>query len=334
MTIDLQALEAALISGDRRGLAKALTLIESRRPEHRLQAGKLLSAIYPRTGRALRIGITGSPGVGKSTFIEALGAIFLQQGHRLAVLAVDPSSPRSRGSILGDKTRMEELSVHPHCFIRPSPSGLSLGGVTRRTRECVLLCEAAGYDIIIIETVGVGQSETLVSSMVDAFLFLQLPNAGDQLQGIKKGILELADLVVVTKADGAFEQAARRAVVDHEMALHYMQPDPERLPVRVMSCSSVEKKGLREIYETLLGNLKTLEQDGRLQRRRLRQREEWFDSELQDQLMDLLMQDRAFKKEFKELKQRVAQGTMSPTEAAQQAISGVDLKSLQTVRSE
>jgi LAO/AO transport system kinase len=333
MSIDLQALEAALVSGDRRGLAKALTLIESRRLEHRLQAGKLLSAIYPRTGRALRIGITGSPGVGKSTFIEALGRLFLQQGHRLAVLAIDPSSPRSRGSILGDKTRMEELSVHPRCFIRPSPSGLSLGGVARRTRECVLLCEAAGYDIIIIETVGVGQSETLVSSMVDAFLFLQLPNAGDQLQGIKKGILELADLVVVTKADGAFEQAARRAVVDHEMALHYMQPDPERLPVRVMSCSSVEKKGLREIYETLLGNLKTLEQDGRLQRRRHRQREEWFDSELQDQLMDLLMQDRAFKKEFQELKQRVAQGIMSPTEAAQQAISGVDLKGVQGVRS-
>jgi LAO/AO transport system kinase len=326
MSIDIQALEVALVSGDRRGLAKALTLIESRRPEHRLLAGRLLSAIYPKTGRAHRIGITGSPGVGKSTFIEALGKFFLKQGHRLAVLAIDPSSPRSHGSILGDKTRMEELSVDPKCFIRPSPSGLSLGGVARRTRECILLCEAAGYDTIIIETVGVGQSETLVSSMVDAFLFLQLPNAGDQLQGIKKGILELADLVVVTKADGAFEQAARRAVVDHEMALHYMQPDPERLPVKVMSCSAVEKRGLREIYETVLENLKTLEKDGRLQRRRHRQREEWFDSELHDHLMDLLLQDRSFKKDILELKHKVVQGTMSPTEAAQQAILGVDLK--------
>ncbi len=329
MSIDLQALEAALLSGERRGLAKALTLIESRRPEHRLLAGKLLSAIYSKTGRANRIGITGSPGVGKSTFIEAMGKFFLEQGHKLAVLAIDPSSPRSHGSILGDKTRMEELSVDPHCFIRPSPSGLSLGGVARRTRECVLLCEAAGYDTIIIETVGVGQSETLVSSMVDAFLFLQLPNAGDQLQGIKKGILELADLVVVTKADGAFEQAARRAVVDHELALHYMQPDPERLPVKVMSCSAVEKRGLREIYETLLGNLKILEDDGRLQKRRQQQREEWFGAELQDQLMDLLLQDRGFKKQIQELRTRVSRGSLSPTEAAQQAILGLDFKSIQ-----
>lgn len=328
MSIDIKALEAALISGERRGLAKALTLIESRRPEHRLLAGKLLSAIYPKTGRANRIGITGSPGVGKSTFIEALGQFFLQQGHRLAVLAIDPSSPRSHGSILGDKTRMEELSVHPDCFIRPSPSGLSLGGVARRTRECVLLCEAAGYDTIIIETVGVGQSETLVSSMVDAFVFLQLPNAGDQLQGIKKGILELADLVVVTKSDGAFEQAARRAVVDHEMALHYMQPDPERLPVRVMSCSALEKKGLREIYETVQTNLKTLEADGRLQKRRQRQREEWFDSELQDQLMDLLVHDMGFKKDIQELRGRVAGGSMSPTEAAQKVVLSLDLKAI------
>jgi LAO/AO transport system kinase len=331
MSIDIQALESALLTGDSRGLAKALTLIESRRPEHRLLAGKLLSAIYPKTGRANRIGITGSPGVGKSTFIEALGKFFLEQGHRLAVLAIDPSSPRSHGSILGDKTRMEELSVNPNCFIRPSPSGLSLGGVARRTRECVLLCEAAGYDTIIIETVGVGQSETLVSSMVDAFVFLQLPNAGDQLQGIKKGILELADLVVVTKADGAFEQAARRAVVDHEMALHYMQPDPDRLPVRVMSCSSVEKKGLREIYQTLLGNLKILETDGRLQKRRQRQREEWFESELQDQLMDLLLRDPDFKKDTQTLKTKVTGGAMSPTEAAQQAISSLQLKGLQGV---
>ncbi|WP_141731549.1 methylmalonyl Co-A mutase-associated GTPase MeaB [Oligoflexus tunisiensis] len=325
MSIDLKGLEAALISGDRRGLAKALTLIESRRPEHRLLAGKLLSAIYSKTGRANRIGITGSPGVGKSTFIEALGKFFLQQGHKLAVLAIDPSSPRSHGSILGDKTRMAELAVHPDCFIRPSPSGLSLGGVARRTRECVLLCEAAGYDTIMIETVGVGQSETLVSSMVDIFMFLQLPNAGDQLQGIKKGILELADLVVVTKADGAFEQAARRAKVDHEMALHYMQPDPDRLLPRVMMCSAVEKKGLHEIYDTILGNLKILSSDGRLQKRRQQQREQWFESELHDQLMDSLLRDRGFKSKVQELKGKVMHGTMAPTEAAQQAILKLNL---------
>jgi LAO/AO transport system kinase len=325
MSSDLKALEAALVSGERRGLAKALTLIESRRPEHRLQAGKLLSAIYPKTGRANRIGITGSPGVGKSTFIEALGKFFLQDGHKLAVLAIDPSSPRSHGSILGDKTRMDELAVHPNCFIRPSPSGLSLGGVARRTRECALLCEAAGYDTILIETVGVGQSETLVSSMVDLFMFLQLPNAGDQLQGIKKGILELADLVVVTKADGAFEQAARRAKVDHEMALHYMQPDPDRLLTRVMMCSAVEKKGLREIHETIMESLKILSADGRLQKRRRQQREQWFDSELQDQLMDWLLQDREFISRVHELKSKVMQGVMAPTEAAQQAIAKLRL---------
>ncbi len=323
MTIDIKALETSLLAGKRRGLAKALTLVESRRPEHRALAQRLLTSLYPKSGQSHRIGITGSPGVGKSTFIEAFGKYFLEQGHRLAVLAIDPSSPKSHGSILGDKTRMDELAVHPHCFIRPSPSGLSLGGVARRTRECILLCEAAGYDRILIETVGVGQSETLVSGMVDEFMFLQLPNAGDQLQGIKKGILELADMVVVTKADGAFEQAARRAVVDHELALHFMQDDDERLPARVMMCSALEKKGLREIYELLQKNLMELAQSGRFEKRRSGQREQWFVSELNDQMMDLLLQDRSLKKNVEKLRTQVVQGMLSPTEAAQQVIASL-----------
>lgn len=323
MSIDIQALEKALLAGNRRGLAKSLTLVESRRAEHRLLAGKLLSAIYPKTGRSHRIGITGSPGVGKSTFIEAFGKFFLERGHRLAVLAIDPSSPRSQGSILGDKTRMEELAIHAQCFIRPSPSGLSLGGVARRTRECILLCEAAGYDTILIETVGVGQSETLVSSMVDEFMFLQLPNAGDQLQGIKKGILELADMVVVTKADGTYEQAARRAVLDHEMALHYMQEDPDRLPVRVMMCSALEKKGITEIYQLLQERKQELAGKGLIEKRRRQQREQWFDTELHEQLMDLMFQDPSLKKDMQKIKSLVIQGLLSPPEAAHQVLANV-----------
>ncbi|MCX6128655.1 MAG: methylmalonyl Co-A mutase-associated GTPase MeaB [Proteobacteria bacterium] len=318
-------LKKNLLAGSRRGLAKALTLVESRKPEHRLMAWELLSAIYPRTGRAQRIGITGSPGVGISTFIEAVGKFFLEQGHRLAVLAIDPSSPLSHGSILGDKTRMNELAIHPNCFIRPSPSGLSLGGVTRRTRESILLCEAAGFDAILIETVGVGQSETLVSSMVDEFVFLQLPNAGDQLQGIKKGILELADLVVVTKADGPFLQAARRTVLDHESALHYMQNDPERLPVKVMMCSAMEKTGLREIYELLQDNMGQLTRSGQLERRREHQRELWFDAELQEQLMDRVLKDRPVSAKIIELKNQVIQGQISPPEAAHQILQKINL---------
>ncbi len=323
MSIDIRALEQALLAGSRRGLAKSLTLVESRRAEHRFLAGKLLSAIYPKTGRSHRIGITGSPGVGKSTFIEAFGKFFLDRGHRLAVLAIDPSSPRSQGSILGDKTRMEELATHAQCFIRPSPSGLSLGGVARRTRECILLCEAAGYDTILIETVGVGQSETLVSSMVDEFMFLQLPNAGDQLQGIKKGILELADMVVVTKADGSYEQAARRAVLDHEMALHYMQEDPDRLPVPVMMCSALEKKGITEIYELLQARKQELEKKGLIEKRRCQQREQWFDTELHEQLMDLMFQDPSLKQDMQKIKSLVIQGILSPPEAAHQVLANV-----------
>ncbi|MBY0431424.1 MAG: methylmalonyl Co-A mutase-associated GTPase MeaB, partial [Rhodospirillales bacterium] len=214
MTADIQTLAAGLRAGQRRALARAITLVESTRPDHRRAAEALLEQVLPNTGRSVRLGISGVPGVGKSTFIEALGLHLTRQEHRIAVLAVDPSSPRSGGSILGDKTRMEELSRDERAFIRPSPSGCTLGGVARRTREVMLLCEAAGFDVVIIETVGVGQSETAVADMVDMFLLLLVPGGGDELQGIKKGIVELADLVVVNKADGDLAAAAERAAAE------------------------------------------------------------------------------------------------------------------------
>ena len=211
-----------ILQGNRRAIAKAITLLESTRPESFEQGQELLESLLPHAGKALRIGITGVPGVGKSTFIEAIGLFLIKQGHRVAVLAVDPSSQLTGGSIMGDKTRMNELAQHPHAFIRPSPSSGILGGVARKTRETMLICEAAGYDVVIVETVGVGQSETMVASMVDLFLLLMLPNAGDELQGIKKGVLELADLVVVNKSDGEQETLAKTAQSEYRKALHLL----------------------------------------------------------------------------------------------------------------
>ena len=215
-----------MLAGDRRALARAITLIESRRPEHQEQAEQLLGRLLPATGKAVRLGISGTPGAGKSTFIEALGAHLIEQGHQVAVLAVDPSSRRSGGSILGDKTRMQRLAQAPEAFIRPSPAGGTLGGVTRRTREAALACEAAGFDVVVIETVGVGQSESAVADMVDSFLLLLAPGGGDELQGIKRGIVELADLVVINKADGELLAAALRAQADYRAALQLLRPRP------------------------------------------------------------------------------------------------------------
>ncbi|MBI5163680.1 MAG: methylmalonyl Co-A mutase-associated GTPase MeaB, partial [Magnetospirillum sp.] len=222
MSLDVAALVAGVQAGERRALARAITLIESTRPDHRDAADALLHDLLPQAGNAVRVGITGVPGAGKSTFIEAFGLAAIAAGHRLAVLAVDPSSPRSGGSILGDKTRMEELSRDPRAFIRPSPSGGTLGGVARRTREAMLVCEAAGFDVVIVETVGVGQSETAVADMVDMFLLLLVPGGGDELQGLKKGIVELADAIVVNKADGDLAAAAGRAARDYANALHLL----------------------------------------------------------------------------------------------------------------
>lgn len=263
---ELDAEDRALVEGvlarALRPLAKAITLIESSRPDHQRRAEAVLQALLPHTGGALRLGISGVPGVGKSTFIEALGLYLVERGHRVAVLAVDPSSSVSGGSILGDKTRMERLSRDPRAFIRPSPSAGSLGGVAEKTRETMLVCEAAGFDVVIVETVGVGQSETAVANMTDMFVLLQLPNAGDDLQGIKKGIMELADLIVINKAD-ADPAAAMRAKAQLETALHMLRPAHPDWRVPVLLVSALKREGLDRFWETVLAFRDTLQKNGR-----------------------------------------------------------------------
>lgn len=322
-TVDISLLAAGLKQGSRRSLAKALTLIESKKPDDRHAALTLLEMVYPHRQQAQRIGISGPPGVGKSTFIEALGSCFLQDGKRLAILAVDPSSPRSAGSILGDKTRMELLANHDSCFIRPSPAGLSLGGVARRTHESILICEAAGYDSILIETVGVGQSEHLIASMVDVFSLLALPHAGDQLQGIKRGILELVDLVIINKADGPLLEAARRAAVDHKAALHWQRPEPDRLPPEVLFCSALEKTGIDAVYQTLKKRCQTMQDQGLWHKQRNKQDQVWYRSELQEQLMESLANSQEFKKILDSMRNKVAALELPPPVAAHCVITDI-----------
>ncbi len=276
MTLDLST---------RAGLGRAITLIESRRADHQAEARALLADIMPRTGAAQRIGITGVPGVGKSTFIESFGTLLTGLGLRVAVLAVDPTSRRSGGSILGDKTRMAKLAADDNAFIRPSPAGDTLGGVSRKTRETMLVCEAAGYDVILVETVGVGQSETVVADMVDFFLVLMLPNAGDELQGIKKGVLEVADLIAVNKAD-IDDNAAKRAARAYEIALHIMeQADPDWSPP-VHTISGFSGTGLPELWQAIELHRRKTEASGSRHRRRAGQQVRWLDALIQDGLAD------------------------------------------------
>jgi len=244
-------LAAAVEAGDRRALARAITLVESTRADHRLRAEALLERLMPATGRAMRLGISGVPGVGKSSFIEAFGLHLIAAGHKVAVLAVDPSSKRGGGSILGDKTRMEKLSVESDAFIRPSPAGTTLGGVARRTRDALLVAEAAGFDVVIVETVGVGQSETAVADLTDMFILLLQPGGGDELQGIKRGIVELADLVIVNKADGELVAAANRAASDYRRALHLLRPVSPHWSVPVLLCSALTGAGVPEVWQTV-----------------------------------------------------------------------------------
>lgn len=271
MAIDI----SSLLGGARRPLAKAITLVESRLDQHRREAQALLEAALPHTGKSIRIGITGVPGVGKSSFIESFGCYLINAGKKVAVLAVDPSSPITGGSILGDKTRMERLSQSDSAFIRPSPASGSLGGVAEKTRETMLLCEAAGYEVIIVETVGVGQSEYEVAGMVDFFLVLMLPNAGDELQGIKKGILELADAIVVNKADGAYVTSAEVARRQYENALHLMQHKPLWTP-RVMTCSALENQGIGNVWEMVQAFYAQMQEAGEIQHRRAKQNKDWM----------------------------------------------------------
>jgi LAO/AO transport system kinase len=299
----------------RAGLGRAITLVESRRPDHQAQARALLSEIMPHTGKAQRIGITGVPGVGKSTFIESFGTMLTGIGLRVAVLAVDPTSRRSGGSILGDKTRMAKLAADDNAFIRPSPAGDTLGGVSRKTRETMLVCEAAGYDVILVETVGVGQSETVVADMVDFFLVLMLPNAGDELQGIKKGVLEVADLIAVNKAD-IDEHAAKRAARAYEIALHIMeQVDPDWSPP-VHTVSGFSGMGLEDLWAAIELHRKKSEASGSRVRRRSGQQVRWLDTLIQDGLTDRFLARPEVASNLAGIRQDVASGLIPASLAA------------------
>ena len=308
-------LAASVRAGDRRALARAITRVESTKPEHQDEAQALLAALLPHTGEATRIGISGSPGVGKSTFIEAFGLHLIKQGHRVAVLAVDPSSPRSGGSILGDKTRMEELARNPNAYIRPSPTAGTLGGVARRTREAGLVCEAAGFDVVLVETVGVGQSETAVADMVDLFMLILPPAGGDELQGLKKGIVELAHLVIVNKADGDLEAAAGRAVADYHAALHFLRPAAAGWTPPVLKVSALERRGMDEVWKAI-ERFKTTLGAARLKANRAAQAKAWMWREIEEGLLGLLRQNPAVARQLPELEKKVLQGLLTPAAAA------------------
>lgn len=309
-----------ILAGDRRALARAITLIESTRPDHRSRAEDLLQTLLPATGNSFRLGISGVPGVGKSTFIEAFGLHLIDQGHRVAVLAVDPSSPMTGGSILGDKTRMEQLSRHPSAFVRPSPSGGTLGGVARRTREVMLACEAQGYDIILVETVGVGQSETAVADLIDMFLLLLAPAAGDDLQGIKKGIVELADVIVVNKADGDLKPAAKRVERDYRTALGLLRPTGSDWSPRVLSCSALETSGISELWETCQEYHAVTLKSGGFDARRRAQAAAWMWDEVEETLITALRGDAHAGTLAKSLETRVLRGQLTPGSAARQIL--------------
>ncbi len=316
-TPDVAALAKGVLDGNRTTLARAITLVESSRSDHQQAAQELLLEVTPKAGQAVRIGISGVPGVGKSTFIEAMGSRLTGEGHQVAVLAVDPSSTRTKGSILGDKTRMATLSNDPNAFIRPSPTAGTLGGVARRTRETMVLMEAAGYDVVLVETVGVGQSEIAVAGMVDTFLFLTIARTGDSLQGIKKGILELADVVAVNKADGPHERDARAAARELAGALHMMTPASDAWSPPVLSCSAQTGMGLDEVWEKVIAHREALEQAGELATRRADQQVEWMWSMVRDRMMDRLLTDPELKERLPELNREVRSGELTPTLAAQ-----------------
>lgn len=312
---------AGVRAGDRGVLSRAITLVESARPEHRAQAQAVLQALLPATGGAERVGVTGVPGVGKSTFIDAFGTLLTSQGHRVAVLAVDPSSTRTGGSILGDKTRMARLAVDPNAYIRPSPSGGTLGGVARMTRETMLLCEAAGFDVVLVETVGVGQSETVVAGMVDFFLALMLPGAGDELQGIKKGLLELADLIAVNKADGDNRLRAEQAVRHYRNALRILEPESPSWRPPVLRISALTGEGLEQLRREIARHRERLTATGELAAKRRRQQVQWLWSMLDDRLLQAFRSHPGVKGLLPELERAVAEGRLTPTLAAERALA-------------
>jgi LAO/AO transport system kinase len=316
----IDKLAAAVRSGDRAALPRAITLVESTRADHRDRAQQLLLQLMPAAGNALHVGITGVPGVGKSTTIEALGMYLIGRGHRVAVLAVDPSSTRTGGSILGDKTRMPQLATHPDAYIRPSPTSGTLGGVAKATRETIVLLEAAGFDVILVETVGVGQSEVAVSNMVDTFVFLTLARTGDQLQGIKKGVLELADIVVVNKADGNHLTEARKAARELSGAIRLIYPRETLWRPPVLTMSALEGAGLEELWDTVERHRDVLTEAGDFEARRRAQQVDWTWQMVRDTVLDRLLSNRAVRKGRADIERQVLTGELTPALAAQQIL--------------
>jgi LAO/AO transport system kinase len=316
-----QDLADKIKSGDRRALARGITLVESRREDHRLSAEKLLDLLLPKTGKSIRLGISGPPGVGKSTFIESFGQYLIDDGHKVAVLAIDPSSKISGGSILGDKTRMTELSRRKEAFIRPSPAGETLGGVARRTREALLLCEAASFDVVIVETVGVGQSETAVAEMTDMFLLLLSPGGGDDLQGVKRGVMELADLLIVNKADGDLAAAAERTASDYAHALRLMHALHADWQPSVVKCSALKGQGMGEVWDKVQAFRKATTKSGEFDSRRREQAKNWLWQEVSDGLLDRLKADPDLADRLARLEARLSQRKASPAAAARALLS-------------
>jgi len=321
---DPQSYIQGVLARDRRVLAKTITLIESSLPAHQEMARIIIDRLVPYAGKAVRLGITGVPGVGKSTFIESLGTILVRKGHQVAVLAVDPSSKRSGGSVLADKTRMEKLAVEKSAFIRPSPSGDILGGVARKTRETMMVCEAAGFDVMIVETVGVGQSETAVASMVDFFLVLMIAGAGDELQGIKKGILELADAVVVNKADGDNIEKTEFTRKQYDSALRFLAPSSPSWTPPVMTCSALEMVGIEKIWEIVLDHRKKLLATGELEANRKRQAVDWMWSLIKEGLKKRFYQNPDVKKMLPKIAKEVENGTTASALAASRLLFFLD----------
>jgi LAO/AO transport system kinase len=322
--MDIETLATAILAADRRALARAITLVESTRPDHRAQTAALMQRLAGHGRQALRLGLTGTPGVGKSTFIEGFGMMLADRGLRVAVLAVDPSSARTGGSILGDKTRMERLTRHPNAYIRPSPSQTHLGGVARRTREAVALCEAAGFDLILIETVGVGQSETVVAELADVFVLLMAPGGGDELQGVKRGIMEAADLIVVNKADGDLMPAATRTCADYAGALRLMRRRPQDPPgfPKAMTASALHDRGLADVWDQIAELAAWRQDHGHWAARRAAQARHWFGQEVREALLARL-EAPAVRARMADLADQVAEGRLAAATAAQALLAGL-----------
>jgi GTPase len=315
---DLKRLARGIRDGERAVLARAITLIESKRTDDRQAAHQLVQEVLPETGKAVRVGITGAPGVGKSMTIDTLGTLLTSKGHKVAVLAVDPSSTRTGGSILADKTRMARLATDPNAFVRPSPSAGTLGGVAAKTRESMLLCEAAGFDVVLVETVGVGQSETAVADMTDFFLVLMMPGAGDELQGLKKGIVELADMIAVNKADGDNVRRAKAAAAEYRAALHIIAPRSPNWTPPVVTYSALTGDGVAELWGQIIAHRERMQDTGELPARRREQQVKWMWSMLEERLFARLRSDPALKTKLKQAEAAVAAGKLAPTLAVEE----------------